>query len=218
MTRVHLRKVKQFYYPKKLLFATCEPIYKKHVYPSSQHCSNLKSKEQARVHPYTQLLANEFINHLQTSPLIVYFHLNSLSRHQYRQARNAFIKSGFILERYDYEVAEVALMGTKFEILNSFYHQKYKKQENKNNFISNIFSIRNSSKAVPLKSISMFFGQTGHTTLNESSKPSNPFKLKHSMSINLCSKTSNTLSDDENESTPNCEVHFNNHTQQVSLR
>lgn len=102
--------------------------------------------------------------------------------------------------------------------LNSFYHQKYKKQENKNNFISNIFSIRNSSKAVPLKSISMFFGQTGHTTLNESSKPSNPFKLKHSMSINLCSKTSNTLSDDENESTPNCEVHFNNHTQQVSLR
>lgn len=120
-SRVHLKKIKQFNYPKKLLYAACEPVYKKEINPSSDHCSYLKKNKKLKIHPYTQLLAEEYRNYLKTSPFIVFFHLNSLSRHQYRQSRNAFIKSGFMLERYDYEVAQVALTHTKFEILNFFY-------------------------------------------------------------------------------------------------
>lgn len=107
-------------YEKKLLFATCEPIYPRDTRPSSETCGKLVAKEK-EIHPYVRILADELTEYLERSPLIFLYHSQSTRNRVWRNSYNYLYNKGIILKRYDHDIVELALNSTKWAPLLRYY-------------------------------------------------------------------------------------------------
>lgn len=111
-------------YNKKLLLAACEPIpFPKSSLPTSVTCSNVRNTDVHTVHPYVQVLADEYTEYLRRSTIVAFYHVQPTDYSGWRKCFNFLFNKGFILKKYDQEVAEAALMSTKWQPLLKFYHR-----------------------------------------------------------------------------------------------
>ncbi|XP_074599462.1 mitochondrial ribosomal protein L10 [Brevipalpus obovatus] len=111
-------------YDKKLLLAACEPIpFPKSSLPTSVTCSNLRKIDNPPVHPYVQVLADEYTEYLTRSTLVAFYHVQPVEYRTWRACYNFLFNKGFIMKKYDQEVADVALKSTKWQPLLKFYQR-----------------------------------------------------------------------------------------------
>ncbi|XP_054168200.1 39S ribosomal protein L10, mitochondrial-like [Oppia nitens] len=109
------RKYTEVHFRRKQMLAVCEPILMKDKRLPSEKCFNLTPIEDRGIHPLDKLLANDMKHELKTSHMICFFHQNLMTNREKKGVKNMFEHQDMYLRYYNPDIAELALIGTKWE-------------------------------------------------------------------------------------------------------
>lgn len=127
--KINIQKPRKPHFERQLLIDLSKPIYgtPKYKLPDAVLCDRGESKSAAAVdNPFERILANECLNWFNTSKMVVFVHLNSITMEDKTPIFAALAKNNMHMRRYGKKIVSMATHGTRYEAVNHLFtsHQE----------------------------------------------------------------------------------------------
>ncbi|XP_075991629.1 mitochondrial ribosomal protein L10 [Anticarsia gemmatalis] len=127
--KINIQKPRKPHYERQLLIDLSKPVYgtPKHKIPDAALCDRgEKSFVKDVDNPFERILANECLNWFNTSKMVVFVHLNSISMEDKMPVFATLAKNNMHMRRYGKKIVSMATKGTRYEAVNHLFtsHQE----------------------------------------------------------------------------------------------
>ncbi|XP_055943529.1 uncharacterized protein LOC129974402 [Argiope bruennichi] len=120
----HSRNPPEPHFDRKRMIEVCKPISVPKKIPDWQTCSQAVILEEEKAHPYETILAKELKQNWESSKMIMFYHLTSLTDRLTRDVRNMFFKKDLFFHIYSPEVVKLAVQETPFTSILHLFESK----------------------------------------------------------------------------------------------
>ncbi|CAB3230875.1 unnamed protein product [Arctia plantaginis] len=127
--KINIQKPKKPHFERQLLIDFSKPIYgiPKYKMPDALLCDRGEKTRRKNIdNPFERILANECLNWFNTSKMVVFVHLNSISMEDKTPIFATLAKNNMHLRRYGKKIVSMATKGTRYEAVNHLFtsHQE----------------------------------------------------------------------------------------------
>lgn len=127
--KINIQRPRKPHFERQLLIDVSKPFYAppKYTLPDIVLCNKGETRKQLEVdNPFERILARECLNWFNTSKMVVFLHLNSISMEDKTPIFAALKKNKMHLRTYGKKIVEMATKGTRYEAVNHLFtsHQQ----------------------------------------------------------------------------------------------
>lgn len=121
--KINLRKPQKPHFERALLLTLTRPKFENKLKNKTalELCGFNEVKKVDIDNPYERFIATEILENFKASKLILFCHRNPMSSEETAEARRTFIKNNMLMEVYGKKTMNIALEGTPYESVLSFY-------------------------------------------------------------------------------------------------
>ena len=122
--KINVQKPRKPHFERQLLLDISQPFYgpPKKSLPEIVLCDTRKGlKNYERDNPFERILARECLNWFNTSKMVVFLHLNSISMEDKTPIFAALKKKDMHLRAYGKKIVSMATKGTRYEVVNNLF-------------------------------------------------------------------------------------------------
>lgn len=122
--KINIQRPKKPHFERQLLIDLCKPVHgtPKHLLPDYVLCDRGEKRKTAEIdNPFEHILARECLNWLNTSKMVVFLHVNSISMEEKTPIFAALVKNNMHLRTYGKKIVSMATKGTRYEVVNQLF-------------------------------------------------------------------------------------------------
>lgn len=123
--KINIQKPRAPFFERQLLIDFTKPFYgpPKSKLPQIELCDRgeSKRKKEEMDNPFERILANECLNWFNTSKMVVFLHLNSITMENKTPVFAALKKNNMHLRSYGKKIVSMATHGTRYEAVNKLF-------------------------------------------------------------------------------------------------
>ncbi|XP_045458772.1 39S ribosomal protein L10, mitochondrial [Melitaea cinxia] len=123
--KINVQKPRKPHFEKQLLIDISKPYYgpPKNSVPEITLCANINKKSYKREidNPFERILAKECLDWFNTSKMVVFLHVNSISMEDKTPVFAALKKNDMHLRTYGKKIVSMATKGTRYEVINQLF-------------------------------------------------------------------------------------------------
>ncbi|XP_026757238.1 39S ribosomal protein L10, mitochondrial isoform X2 [Galleria mellonella] len=122
--KINIQKPRKPHFERQLLLDLSKPIYgpSKNTLPDYVNCDRGEKVKKVEIdNPFERILANECLNWFNTSKMVVFLHVNSISMEEKTPVFAALKKNNMHLRTYGKKIVSMATKGTRYEVVNKLF-------------------------------------------------------------------------------------------------
>lgn len=122
--KINIQKPRKPHFERQLLIDFSKPVYgpPKRTLPEITLCeANAPSKKKIIDNPFERILAKECLDWFNTSKMVVFLHMNSISMEDKTPVYAALRKNNMYLRTYGKKIVSMATKGTRYEAVNQLF-------------------------------------------------------------------------------------------------
>lgn len=121
--KINLRKPQKPHFERALLLTLTKPKFENKLKNKTklELCAFNEDKRAEVDNPYERFVAAEILEHFQASKFVLFCHRNTMSTEDAMEVKRLLIKSDMQMEIYGRKTMKMALQGTPYEAVLSFY-------------------------------------------------------------------------------------------------
>ncbi|XP_068621448.1 large ribosomal subunit protein uL10m [Battus philenor] len=122
--KINIQKPRKPHFQRQLLIDLSKPVYgpPKYKLPDVVLCDKIKSDQKTEIkNPFERILAKECLDWFNTSKMIVFLHMNSISMEDKTPIFATLKKNNMHLRTYGKKIVSMATTGTRYEAVNCLF-------------------------------------------------------------------------------------------------
>ncbi|XP_047042255.1 39S ribosomal protein L10, mitochondrial [Helicoverpa zea] len=122
--KINIQKPRKPHFERQLLIDLSKPFYgpPKHTIPDITFCDRGEKRFAKEIdNPFERILANECLNWFNTSKMVIFLHVNSISMEDKFPVFAALTKNNMHLRCYGKKIVSMATTGTRYEAVNHLF-------------------------------------------------------------------------------------------------
>ncbi|XP_026727062.1 39S ribosomal protein L10, mitochondrial [Trichoplusia ni] len=122
--KINIQRPKKPHFERQLLLDLAKPVYgtPKYKLPEVALCDRGEKRKTKEIdNPFERILANECLNWFNTSKMVIFLHLNSISMEDKTPIFAALAKNDMHLRCYGKKIISMATTGTRYEAVNHLF-------------------------------------------------------------------------------------------------
>lgn len=122
--KINIQKPRKPHYHRQLLLDITKPVYgpPKHELPDFVLCDRGEKRIRPEIdNPFERILAKECLDWFNTSKMVVFIHVNSISMEEKTPIFAALRKNNMHLRMYGKKIVSMATKGTRYEAVNHLF-------------------------------------------------------------------------------------------------
>lgn len=121
--KINIQRPRKPHFERQLLIDLAKPIYgpPKHLLPDTALCDREKRYAKEIDNPFERILANECLNWFNTSKMVIFLHVNSISMEDKMPVFATLTKNKMHLRCYGKKIVSMATKGTRYEAVNQLF-------------------------------------------------------------------------------------------------
>ncbi|KAJ8729328.1 hypothetical protein PYW08_000909 [Mythimna loreyi] len=122
--KINIQRPRKPHFERQLLIDFSKPVYgpPKYTLPDAALCDRGEKKFARQIdNPFERILANECLNWFNTSKMVIFLHVNSISMEDKTPVFAALVKNNMHLRCYGKKIVSMATTGTRYEAVNHLF-------------------------------------------------------------------------------------------------
>lgn len=122
--KINIQKPRKPHFERQLLIDLSKPIFgpPKHFLPEIVLCDAGSTRTKKEIdNPFERILAKECLDWFNTSKMVVFLHLNSITMEDKTPVYAALRKNNMYLRTYGKKIVGMATKGTRYEVVNQLF-------------------------------------------------------------------------------------------------
>lgn len=122
--KINIQKPRKPHFERQLLIDLAKPVYgpPKYTLPDYVLCDRGEKRKKVEIdNPFERILARECLNWFNTSKMVVFLHVNSISMEDKTPIFASLSKNDMHLRTYGKKIVNMATKGTRYETVNSLF-------------------------------------------------------------------------------------------------
>lgn len=122
--KINIQRPRKPHFERQLLIDVSKPVYgpPKHLLPDYLLCDRGEKRQKIEIdNPFEHILAKECLNWFNTSKMVVFLHVNSISMEDKTPVFAALVKNNMHLRTYGKKIVSMATKGTRYEAVNQLF-------------------------------------------------------------------------------------------------